>query len=78
MRHEEIKIGEVYAAKISQRISLVRVQSEVPLHVGRAYRRRAYFECINLRTQRKVNCTAAKLRRHVPEGSINNIQAIYH
>lgn len=61
MRLADVKVGKRYEAKISGNLTTVRVTCELP---GRV---RGRFGCVNEATDRTCFCSAAKLRREIPE-----------
>lgn len=60
----EVKVGQVWIAKVSNRLTQVLVISS---HPGRHDRSRTRYYCRNLKTGREVDLTAAKLRRLLGE-----------
>jgi len=70
MLNKQVKIGEVYTCKVSNRVVLVRVE-KVSWFGG--------WEIVNLRTGRPNRIkTGGRLRRHVPAESIDRMMEIYH
>lgn len=55
MKKEDIKIGQVYAAKVSDKVVTVRIEKENP---------RGGWEAINLHTNRPVRIKSAQRLRH--------------
>ena len=73
MKQKDVKIGGLYACKVSGRMAKVKVLSEYQTAAYGNVRSRTKFCCINTDTGRQVNCSAARLRHEIltsgPDGS---------
>ena len=68
MKNAEVKVNEVYVAKIGGNTTLVKVTGI----------KSKGFNAVNLKTNREINLkTAGKLRKHIPEKLVSVLSPVY-